>query len=97
MHTMCKIDEVIVIPNFAALRAAVFPLFAKNLRGADIRPPPSVRGLTRHRLGYFRTHDSLGGGSDPTPPPLLSREPMVVSSPARRRSKGLYETFPKHS
>ena len=43
---MCKIDERIVVPNFAALRAAVFPLSAKNLRGgADIRPPPSVRGL----------------------------------------------------
>ena len=27
------------------LRAAVFPLSTKNLRGADIRPPPSVRGL----------------------------------------------------
>ena len=32
------------MPNFAALRAAVFQLFTKNLRGADIRPP-SVRGL----------------------------------------------------
>ena len=47
MHTMCKIDKGIVIPNFAALRAAVFPLFAKNLRGGRISaPPPSVRGLT---------------------------------------------------
>ena len=26
--------------NFAALRAVVFPLFMKNLRGADICPPP---------------------------------------------------------
>ena len=37
-----------------------------------------ARPLTRHRLGYFRTHDRLGeGGFDP----LLFREPMVVSSP----------------
>ena len=28
------------MPNFVALRAAVFPLSTKNLRGADIRPPP---------------------------------------------------------
>ena len=28
------------MPNFAALRAAVFQLSTKNLRGADIRPPP---------------------------------------------------------
>ena len=33
------------MPNFAALRAVVFPLSTKNLRGADIRPP-SVRGLS---------------------------------------------------
>ena len=44
---MCKKDGGIVIPNYAALHAAVFPLSAKNLRGwADIRPPPSVRGLS---------------------------------------------------
>ena len=53
-----------------------------------------ARRLARHRLGYFRTHDCLGG-SDPTP--LPSREPMVVSSPVRRRSKSLYEIFPKHT
>ena len=29
--------------NFAALRAAVFPLSTKNLRGADIRPPVGAR------------------------------------------------------
>ena len=40
MHTMCKIDKGIVIPNFAALRAAVFSLFAKNLRGGGYPPPP---------------------------------------------------------
>ena len=26
--------------------------------------------LTRHRLGCFCTHHSLGGGSDPTPPAI---------------------------
>ena len=36
---MCKKGEGLVVPNFAALRAAVFPLFTKNLWG-DIRPPP---------------------------------------------------------
>ena len=41
---MCKKDGGIVMVNFAALRAAVFPLSTKNFRGADIRPP-SVRGL----------------------------------------------------
>ena len=41
---MCKKDEGIVMPNFAALRAEVFPLSTKNLRGgADIRPPVGAR------------------------------------------------------
>ena len=45
---MCKNDEGIVMPNFAALRAAVFPLSTKNLRGADIRPPPvGARDISR--------------------------------------------------
>ena len=36
----------------AALRAAVFPLSAKNRRGGYfILTPPPVRVLTRHRLG----------------------------------------------
>ena len=29
--------------NFAVLRAALFPLSTKNLRGADIRPPVGAR------------------------------------------------------
>ena len=36
------------MPNFAALRAAVFPLYTKNRRGwwwGGYPPPPSVRGL----------------------------------------------------
>ena len=38
----------IIMPNLAALRAAVLRYLEKNLKGggADIRPPPSVRGLT---------------------------------------------------
>ena len=31
------------MPNFAALRAAVFLLFTKNLLGADIRSPVGAR------------------------------------------------------
>ena len=47
-------DEGIVMPSFAALRTAVFPLSTKNLRGADVSPP-SVRGLRRDkRYTYFR-------------------------------------------
>ena len=57
-----------------------------------IAPPPSRRGSTRHPFGYFRTHDRLGQVSDPTP--LLSREPIVVSSPTRRRSKTLHKISP---
>ena len=55
--------------------------------------------LTQHRLGYFCTHYHLGGGGESRirPPPLLSREPMVVSSPARRRSKALHEIFSIHT
>ena len=55
---MCKNDEGIVMPNFAALRAAVFPLSTKNLRGgADIRPPVGarVKPLCKGNIG-------VGGG-----------------------------------
>ena len=52
---MCKKDEGIVMSNFAALRAAVFPLLTKNLRGADIRPP-SVSGLTFCELALTFNH-----------------------------------------
>ena len=40
--------------NLAALRAAVFSLSAKNLRGADNRPP-AVRGL-KHRFEILLTY-----------------------------------------
>ena len=70
-----------------------FGRYRRKTTGEEkIAPPPSGRGSTRHPLGYFRTHDRLGQVSDPTP--LLSREPIVVSSPTRRRSKTLHKISP---
>ena len=46
--------------------------------------------LTRHRLGYWRTLECLGGFSRP----LLSRELLVVESRAKRHSKALHKTHP---
>ena len=44
--------------NPAALRAAVFSLSSKNLRGAFKRPPPPAgRGLTRRRVGAAQMDD----------------------------------------
>ena len=40
--TICGIDVGIGIPIFAALRAAVFELSAKNLRGGRIPAPPPI-------------------------------------------------------
>ena len=37
---MCKKNEEIVMPNFAALRAAVFPLSTKTSGGGGGYPPP---------------------------------------------------------
>ena len=51
--------------------------------------------LTRHRLGYWRTLECLGE-ADHAPPPLLSREPLVVESRARRHSKDLHKTRQNH-
>ena len=53
-----------------------------------------MNSLTHQHLGYFHTHDRPGTGIRP---PMLSREPMTVSSPARRRSKALDEISPKYS
>ena len=61
---------------------------------AKVARPPAVRELTRHRLGYWRTLDCLVGLITP-PPPLLSHEPLVVESRARRHSKALHKTHPK--
>ena len=52
--------------------------------------------LTRHRLGCFCTHHSLGGGVGSDPPPLLSRKRMDVERRTRRHSKDLDETLPNH-
>ena len=44
---MCAMNVEIVMQNLTALRAAVFTLSGKTSGGgADIRPPPSVRGLS---------------------------------------------------
>ena len=43
LHIMCKKDKEIRMSNFAALRAAVFPLSTKNLQGADIARPLGAR------------------------------------------------------
>ena len=56
---------------------------------------PVLRRLTRHRLGCFCTHHSLGGGGR-IRPPLLSRKRMNVERRTRRHSKDLYETLPNH-
>ena len=42
---------------------------SENLMGGSINPPLHWRGLTRHRLGCFCTHHSLGGGVGSDPPP----------------------------
>ena len=57
----------------------------------------NIACLTRHRLGCFCTHHSLGGGGGGRiRPPLLSRKRMDVERRTRRHSKDLDETFPKH-
>ena len=49
--------------------------------------------LTRHCLGCFCTHHSLGGRIRP---PVLCRKRMDVERRTRRHSKDLDETLPKH-
>ena len=39
---MCAMNVGIVMPNFAALRAAVFTLSGKNFRRGGYPPPPPV-------------------------------------------------------
>ena len=53
----------------AALRAAVFPLSTKNLRGGHfLPPPPPVRVLTLAGTGHFASfHGTKGGGPTPEP------------------------------
>ena len=50
--------------------------------------------ISRHRLGCFCTHHSLGGRI--RPPPVLSRKRMDVERRTRRHSKDLDETLPNH-
>ena len=64
----------------------------------NVKSSPSFFGipytLTRHRLGCFCTHHSLGGRI--RPPPVLSRKRMDVERRTRRHSKDLDETLPNH-
>ena len=55
--------------------------------------PALSRYLSRHRLGYCRTLECLGAYHAPL---LLSREPLVVESRARRHSKALDKTLQNH-
>ena len=46
------------MPNFAALRSAVFPLSTKNLRGGGYPPPVGARVKNQKEtaLLYIKTH-----------------------------------------
>ena len=80
--------------NPAALRAAVFSLSSKNLRGAFKRPPPSRARVNRAPLGYSAERAPLGGGR--FCPPCLTPELIGAARRARRRSKALNEKIPMH-
>ena len=60
----------------------------KIIFGSTITPSP------RHRLGYWRTIECLGGGG--ITPPMPSHEPLVEESRARRHSKALHKTRQNH-
>ena len=53
-------------------------------------------GSAARRSGYFRFWHTMLGPAYQPPPPLLSREPLVVESRARWHSKALYKTLQKH-
>ena len=73
---------------------------ASNAKGQGMpwMPCTSVRhwSLTCHRLGYWRTLECLGGGGGGGLCPLISQEPLVVESRARRHSKALHKTHQNH-
>ena len=54
--------------NPAALRAAVFSLSSKNLRGGRSNASPAGRGLTRALEGVWESHRLEGGGGHIMPP-----------------------------
>ena len=107
MHTYLGIGFLLVF-NYYTSNACRFAHLSTAIRFRDSRgggvgsdPPgcgyrnsPDGGGLTRHRLGCFCTHHSLGGRSDPTP--VLSRKRIDVERRTRRHSKDLDETLPKH-
>ena len=47
---------------------------------------------TKECYGIISVPTTAWEGVESAPPPLLSLEPMVISSPARRRSKALHKT-----
>ena len=62
-YTKCLIQFSAGTEQMAALRAAVFPLSAKNRRGGYfLPPPPPVRVLTRALEGVWESHRLEGGG-----------------------------------
>ena len=75
--------------NPAALRAAVFSLSSKNLRGGRSNaPPPAGRGLTLAGTGHFASFHGTRGGVGTTPPcrfapdwARASRKKRACSSP----------------
>ena len=66
-----RVDVRRFMPSFISISARVQELFRKT-EGAW-QAPAGGYGLTRHRLGCFCTHHSLGGGGRIRPPPAISK------------------------
>ena len=84
--------------NPAALRAAVFLLSSKNLRGAFINaPPPPSRARVNPRpvRAFLITRTVRGGGVGTTPPPG-DRPLMVVELRGKDQSMRLDEISRLH-
>ena len=64
----------------AALRAAVFPLSAKNRRGGHFLPPPSSARVNPRPAGPLDFPPPAGGGAFERPLPM-------ISAPGSRREK----------
>ena len=67
----------------------------KNLRGASSRLPGTTR-FNPSPPGLLAYPWVPGGGGGRITSPLLSREPLVVESRARRHSKALHKTRQNH-
>ena len=81
-ETMCGKDEWTAIPSAAALRAAVFALSAKNLRGGgnQLPPPPGVRVLMRLQRGGAMTAERAAPSPHPDGRPLGADKAAAKSS-----------------